>query len=310
MSYHRIDKYSRQVVCQDMVLSCQLENIKEIPLFKRARINKLSLRNREIASSGELFSARNLDLSGMLINWHLWNQRGASLFSQRKSVSQERERGTTSEKGKAVCESLLTLRKKVLSMAIEKYLLFLMSRDMKSKRLVEPQNHLLSRRKRVDLSALYVDTAFGLRQCDFLSKKMQEVVPLAQWKVLSPERIHLPHVEVNYTPIDIYVPRVSSLYFKQECASQLFFFPHLNKLCLFPQEKVHIKDSALHLRSGLKKDSCRHNKIFPRIATKRRLFRSQPLSLYCPSVLNSPDVQDIAQSGLATLEGSFVLELS
>ena len=169
MSCHRIKKYSRQIVCQDMVLSCQPDHIEEIPLFQRAGVTAVELRNQRVSSGGEgpSWLERDSDLSGMLVSWHLWSSRSVP-FPNAQSRT-DKTRRTSTEKRKKTCNSSLTLRNQSLYMSIEKYLLFLMPREMTSKRLVymlpfAEGNESCSRQDRFRFSALYVDTALGLRQ--------------------------------------------------------------------------------------------------------------------------------------------------
>ena len=242
-----------------MVLSCQPDHIEEIPLFKRAGVTAVSLRNQRISSGGEgvLWLERDLDLSGMLVSWHLWSSRGVP-FSNAQS-RMEKTRRTSTEKRKKMCNSLLTLRNQSLYMSIEKYLLFLMPREMTSKRLVYMLPKSCSRQDRFRFSALYVDTALGLRQYQLQDTSSDRGVSDAKdsrptlASALSPERVCFPSL-----PVD---------------------------------------DKAM-LCTGLYAGSRPRGSLRP------------TLSLHCPSVLGAPDIQDIAQSGLMTLEGSLTLELS
>ena len=269
MAFHRIKKYSRQIVCQDMVLSCQANHIEEIPLFKRAGVTAVSLRNQGAGSSGERFAwvEKDLDLSGMLVNWHLWNSRGVPLPTAPSRT--EKTRRTSTEKRGKVCNSSLTLRHQSLYMAIEKFLLFLMPREMTNKRTVHMYNQLCSRQDRVRLSAFYVDTALGFRQY-LLENTPSKVLPINEKRVSADKK---------FASLALLSKRIS-----------------------FPSVKADQISLTFSSQAFLKK-ACR---------TTERSYRSTrpTLSLHCPSVLGSPDIQDIAQSGLMTLEGSLTLELS
>ena len=272
MASNRIKKYSRQIVCQDMILSCQPDHIEQIPLLKSGKVSAISLRNHKLHSGGEraTWLQRDLDLSGMLMCWHLWSSRSALLASSKRRV--ERQRGTVTEKREKVCESLLTLRKEKLYMAVEKYLLFLMPRETRKKRAVLSLDRSCSRKDRIHLSAFYVDTALGLCQYQ-LEKTRSQNVPLNQVvktsqivaDTFSPERMCFPGQGVATTLLD-------------NAAST-----HSSTQAVLQNRAQRKRD----LGTGLQRHA---------------------LSLYCPSVLTCPDIQDIAQSGLMTLEGSLSLE--
>ena len=267
MSCHRIKKYSQQIVCQDMVLSCQPDHIEEIPLFKCARVTAISLRNQRASSGreGPSWLERDSDLSAMLVSWHLWSSRGVPFTDAPSRL--EKTRRTSTEKRKKTCNSSLTLRNQSLYMSIEKYLLFLMPREITSKRTVYALSESCSRQDRFRLSALYVDTALGLRQYQLEGALSDGVVsddkgsrPISVCQTsLSPERMCFPFLAVP--------------------------------------DKAMLRVSRY---TGNRPRQC--------TTTLRKAVRPT-LSLHCPSVLGAPDIQDIAQSGLMTLEGSLTLEL-
>ena len=255
-----------------MVLSCQSDHIEEIPLFKRAGVTAVSLRNQRASSGGEgpSWLERDSDLSGMLVNWHLWSSKSVP-FPNAPSRT-ERTRRTSTEKRKKMCNSSLTLRNELLYMSIEKYLLFLMSREMTNKRVVYMLPESCSRQDRFRFSALYVDTALGLRQYQLRDAFSEKVVSDDKssrsvfTSALSPERVCFPSLPVP--------------------------------------------DKALHSdprKSWLRKTAVCTGRY---VGTHPRGSLRPTLSLHCPSVLGAPDIQDIAQSGLMTLEGSLTLELS
>lgn len=247
-----------------MVLSCQPDHIEEIPLFQRAGVTAVELRNQRVSSGGEgpSWLERDSDLSGMLVSWHLWSSRSVP-FPNAQSRT-DKTRRTSTEKRKKTCNSSLTLRNQSLYMSIEKYLLFLMPREMTSKRLVymlpfAEGNESCSRQDRFRFSALYVDTALGLRQYQLQDTSSEKEVSNAKDSRSTPDSALLPE-----------------------------------KVC-FPS--LPAADKAM-LRTS-------------RYAGSRPRGSLRPtLSLHCPSVLGAPDIQDIAQSGLMTLEGSLTLELS
>ena len=248
-----------------MVLSCQPDHIEEIPLFKRAGVTAVSLRNQRVSSGGEgpSWLERDSDLSGMLVSWHLWSIRSVPFPDAQSRI--EKTRRTSTEKRKKMCNSSLTLRNKLLYMSIEKYLLFLMPREMTSKRLVYMLPKSCSRQDRFRFSARYVDTALGLRQYQLQGTLSDKAVPCKTTfgkgkdfcpipaSALSPERVCFPSLPVADKAM-LYMGRYAG--------------------------------------------------------TRPRGSLRPTLSLHCPSVLGAPDIQDIAQSGLMTLEGSLTLELS
>ena len=254
-----------------MVLSCQPDHIEEIPLFKRAGVTAVSLRNQRASSGGEGLSwlERDSDLSGMLVNWHLWSSKSVPFPNAPSRI--ERTRRASTEKRKKMCNSSLTLRNELLYMSIEKYLLFLMSREMTNKRVIYMLPESCSRQDRFRFSALYVDTALGLRQYQ-LRDAFSE-------KVVSNDKGSRPVFTSALSP---------------------------EKVC-FPS--LPVPEKALH--SDSRKRLCKTMLCTGRYVTSRPRRPLRPtLSLHCPSVLGAPDIQDIAQSGLMTLEGSLTLELS
>lgn len=295
MAFHRIKKYSRQVVCHDMVLSCQLSNIEEIPLFKRAGVTAISLKNQGGGSVGERSSwlGRDSDLSGMLVSWHLWSSRDVP-FSIRPSRI-ERTRGTVEKHENKMCHSSLTLRNQSLYMSIEKYLLFLMPRELTRNRVIRVLGQSYSRQERIRFSAPYVDTALGLRQYQFEAAHTSKRIPLSSTATaveasstcsLSAQRMRFSHMESERIedPTTSQFTRVATdLVWDKRRTSP---YPSRERYNFFPNSKNgHVTN-------------CTHRSLRP------------ILSLHCTSVLGSPDIQDIAQSGFITLEGSLTLELS
>lgn len=315
MAFHRIKKYSRQIVCQDCVLSCQPNHIEEIPLLKNAQVNSVSLQNHK-ARSGEERSTlleRDLDLSGMLMCWHLWNSRGMPLSTKKRRVENHRRRGT--EKRERLCQSLLTLRGQVLYMAIEKYFLFLMPREVKRKRVIHSLNKLLSRQDRVCFSAFYVYTALGLCQYKLKDTPLQMAlldagaklrfaqagsyqkekdIQLISSLALSAERMVFPFVQA----------RVLQTENKMDTKQRFALKDSVQSLA----SHMHAKSNATHTVS-CKTSFCKATKHIALQHNRSRGLPEKALSLHCPSVLFSPDIQDIAQSGIP-LEGSLTLELS
>ena len=262
-----------------MVLSCQPDHIEEIPLFKRAGVTAVLLRNQRVGSGGEGGSwlERDSDLSGMLVNWHLWSGKSVPFSNAPSRI--ERTRRTSTEKRKKMCNSSLTLRNQLLYMSIEKYLLFLMPREMTNKRVVYMLPESCSRQDRFRFSALYVDTALGLRQYQLRDVFSEKVVSNDKsprsilTSALSPEKVCFPSLPVCDKAL-LSDPRKSWLYTTCGCVRKAM-------LC-----------------------TGRYTGSRPRGSLR------PTLSLHCPSVLGAPDIQDIAQSGLMTLEGSLTLELS
>lgn len=282
MTFHRIKKYSRQIVCQDCILSCQPNHIEEIPLLKRAQISGLSLQNTKMTTGGErgTLLERDLDLSGMLMSWHLWNSRSVPFFARKKKAESRRRTGI--DKRESMCDSLLTLRDQTLYMAIEKYLLFLMPREMKKERIYNhPLHQLSSRRERVQLSALYVHTALGL--CQYKVKHISGQNTLLNTG--RKERSEL--ISSTLSPNKILFPCVRKVVHSTESV-----------LCNYSLKGVqNIQDFSVSQGDHYNNSrDLAHNPL------------CKTLSLYCPSVLSSPDIQDIAQSGLVTLEGKLTLE--
>ena len=268
-----------------MVLSCQPDRIEEIPLFKRAGVTAVSLRNQRASSGGEKPSwlDRDSDLSGMLVGWHLWSSR--SVPFQDMGSRTEKIRRASTEKGKKLCNSSLTLRKELLYMSIEKYLLFLMPREMTSKGVVYMLPELCSRQERFRLSALYVNTALGLRQYQFKN--------VSSDKVASDKK--------GFRTIT-----VSTLSLEKVCFPSLYAPGKENG---FDNSSSSCEQNAL-TETWLREAGTKPSFIKLRAGSSPRGSLRPTLSLHCPSVLGAPDVQDIAQSGLMTLEGSLTLELS
>ena len=278
MSFHRIKKYSRQIVSQDCVLSCQSNNIGEIPFFKNAQVNSVSLQNQKTRSGGErsIWLERDLDLSGMLMCWHLLNSRSVPLSAQKKKA--ENQRRTAADKREKVCQSSLTLRGHSLYMAIEKYLLFLMPREIRKKRIIHSLHNLSLRRDRVCLSTFYVNTALGLCQYKMKKTSLQTILWHEKKGDLQPKSLTL-------SPERMFFP----------CFAHTYTQAGVARTCTQLTQKYMQVQSVQTQNSTSLQDG------------RSRGFSERGLSLHCPSVLFSPDIQDIAQSGM-TLEGSLTLE--
>lgn len=294
MASHRIKKYFRQIVCQDFVLSCQTNNVQEIPLIDRAQITCLSLRNKRALVGGErsAWPRKDLDLSGMLVCWHLLNSRGMPALTKRERT--ENVRRTITKTGEKVSNNpsshklrlYTTLRNDALYTAIEKYLLFLMPREMRKETTVYLSDKPYSRRDRICLSTLYVHTALNLCHYKINDWCLQEISS-SNKKALSSSNAErggsLPSLALSPERISFPLHDVSR---SEGVRNQLAPFAPALRV----QKQIFCK--TWRIRFGLP-----------------RLVKSKKLSLHCPSLLNSPDIQDIAQSGLATLEGSFTLEV-
>lgn len=282
MAYNRIDKYYRQVVCQDLILSCQSKKIEEIPLFKSAQVSRVSLRNQRSnlgAAENSTWFERGLHLSGVLISWHLWGSRSAPFsISLRKAYQKRRTMG---EKHERNCQSSITLRDQALWMAMEKYLIFLMPRARRKQRVVCLAKSLISCRDRIGYSAFYADTALGFCQYKLLETLAQNV---------SSERGD--RGQLRLAPKPLLLERICL-----PC--------NKNLIDLLPKDPLVSGQGRQHreavLQSGIK--SC-----FP--SDSSRDSKRDTLSLSCPSVLTAPEIQDVAQSGYMTLQGSLTLELS
>lgn len=309
MASHRIKKYSRQVMCQDCVLSCQPNTIEEIPFLRRAKISMLSLREETTTSaSRSTYLARDLELAGMLMCWHLWNSRGVPRKGTKRKTDIQRRTGT--ERGgthnrvvRKVCDSQLNLRDGALYTAIEKYLLFLMPREMRRERTIDiVKGRLLSRRDRFKLSALYMHTALGL--CHYILKEMP-----SQSMCDSKRERDVPLSLIDPASLALATRRIDfPLFFDSESQTSLAR-AHIHGVL-----QNSLLSSAIFSVQAADSGSCgvhdAHTRVHSCSAYPPARLNTQTLSLYCPSTLNSPDIQDIAQSGLLTLGGSLTLELS
>ena len=172
-------------------------------------------------------------------------------------------------------------------MSIEKYLLFLMPREMTSKGVVHMLPESCSRQERFRLSALYVNTALGLRQYQFKNASSDKVASDKKgFRTITASTLSLEKVCFPF----LYAPG------KENCFDNSSSSCEQNALRETWLREAGTKPSFIKLRAG-------------RCSSPRGSLRPT-LSLHCPSVLGAPDVQDIAQSGLMTLEGSLTLELS
>lgn len=319
MTYHRINKYSRHVVSQDCVLSCHANTIQEIPFLNRGKVSSLSLRDQnQNAGTGRLsWLEKDLDLSGMLMCWHLLKSRSMPRATARKKGA-EIQRRKTVEKHERGVNSLLTLRNQTLHMAIEKYLLFLMPREVRKQRAIEiVASHFLSRRDRFHLSILYVHTALGLCQYragsvplrSMASNQKKNVISSSSVKdsptilreattpVLAIERISFPFMD---SPQHV---SLQNLAFRNELTPTIdstFSWGERTPSCCSPGQSVYGKQKLPQSENmGLR--------VYRQ--SRSQVFSHQTLSLCCPSLLTSPDIQDVAQSGRLTLDGSLTLEL-
>lgn len=201
-------------------------------------------------------------------------------------------------------------------MAIEKYLLFLMPRQMKDKKWIDRLSHSSSSRRSQSLfSCFYADSALGLSQYKLspLSAPRVSAPDKAQGKAgahttflgLLPSRIRFPYTNDETSlsswsgsdaapltpPISLTLSRLNRYdAFSNPCREH----DHANREHAFPPRSLDL------LQIGIQKGRAPLHKGFVR----------QTISLHCRSLQVSPDMQDIAQSVSITLEGSLSLELS
>lgn len=285
-----------------MILSCQSGHIEEIPLLKRAIVSAISLRDQRKRSGGEahVLSERDLDLSGLLMCWHLWSSRGVPLSPEKRGTESQRKKVVESRE--KTCQSLLTLRKERLYMAIEKYLLFLMPREISRKRVVPSLDRsvndslyksltsvlpIRSRRKRAHLSAFYVDTALGVCQYQFEKMCLQNVLP--------------PQLEERRGQSN---PAESSVAFTIHPKAGIFS----SGKTWFPRKDIDTTFALNHERTQQNRKGVLQGKL-QRQRTLREGLHGHALLLHCRSVLSSPEIQEVAESGLITLQGSVTLHL-
>lgn len=137
MRSSRLKKHYKSIVCQDLVLCCQIHNLLECSLLRSGELRSFSYRDEKVVSKVEAAKlpsvhsenssrsrGRDMHLYGFLVCWHLLNQRAspASLEVQEYSVD-------SSFLGYG-CRALL--RGKQVEVAVEKWNLFILARSFES----------------------------------------------------------------------------------------------------------------------------------------------------------------------------------
>lgn len=184
MRVSRIKKYSKQIVSQDMVISCMVDNVEEIPSIKRGAITSFSYKDQKTRKQGSdrkaessfsatSLSVRNIHLCGLLTCWHLLNQRGAptSLEGQESYYTHKKSKVSAD---KTPCKFRVSLRRREIETAIEKWLFFILPRSFERVENKDKKNLISDRR---DNSTQHLDLCARLAMCH---KALQMGVQSAQ----------------------------------------------------------------------------------------------------------------------------------